>query len=553
MTSSDEFKQALKAGKLTEALVVAMGEAIKLNITTSVVDGSDDLNWLPQAEVKPGYRMHTQIDVIQGDINNEIGEKFLESEAYSQLRRFHLQQVDQGTQIIRDNLKSLQQILGIWLKVQKYNTSVPNQSPIGVDTQILIPQTDRDSPSPEEIIDPPSPPTPTAQDTQDLPTIDPANLESSLEDDWIDGDDGITDLFESFSDGKQLDESSSSHATASVPPTPAPEMPVSDLEIEDWEIASTSNFEDDGGEDEDNIDNISEDVELLSLEDLLEEESETEEFLPEELTSEAASDSEQPNYAIPEVLLVVNEQNEADWLPEELKAPESIDLDTQAYQTEVDSEQEDDWGDLFVPESSLDTDEFGFPSPSILSSPISQSQIINDSVGDTNSENDEDWDDLLPPASTNVSSFAQEPLEPLYLKHNQIVSQNKQASQLEEEADNWLEEEWDDWEFEQSKSSAAIENTEDKQNLTSTQNPQDVNDANTNDANTVEMAAAEDDFGFLFEESVKPPPEGKLNQSTSVESSWEDEADELSTLFEDELFGNLSVRRNDQETNQDRD
>ena len=554
MTSSEDFKQALKAGKLTEALVVAMGEAIRLNITTSVVDASDDSNWLSQGEVKPGCRMHTQIDVVQGDINNEIGSRFLESDTYQQLRQFHLEQVSQGTKIIQDNLNSIRQILGIWLKIRQYNPS-DAKSPLDVEEKNLIPPTDGESVTEQEVIESETPPEFTKEETPELSIANQPNLEPNLtptddyqDDDWIDGDDGISDLLNSFPPPEELEELSEPTPGESLPPTPTPEMPVSDLEIEDWEIAShsDSDVDDDWGDYGDN--GNPEDVEIFSLEDFDVEQEESEEFLPEELNSEVAREFEQANYVTSEALLVENEQESVDLLPEELMAVETQDLATETPQIIVASEQEDDWGDLLVPESNVDTDEFGLPSSSISANLTSQITTANNVVDSEESEEKEDWDDLLPPASLNGNSFTQEPLEPLLEKQKQLIAQNKQASIDEEEDDSWLEDEWDELEVESAKSSSAAGDTQEPTKLNLAQGEQ-----NQQDEETLETTAAEDDFGFLFAEEEIAADQVKSKPSSGLQSGWEEDEDELSSVFEDDLFGNFPVRRTEEESNQDRE
>ncbi len=108
MASSDDFRQLLKAGKITEALALALSEAIELKITTWVASESDEID---ASEGKPGHRLHTRINTIAGDIENEIGDRFLSNGPYRELRQFHLDQVAEGNEIVQNNLKSLQKTL----------------------------------------------------------------------------------------------------------------------------------------------------------------------------------------------------------------------------------------------------------------------------------------------------------------------------------------------------------------------------------------------------------------------------------------------------------
>ena len=126
MAASDKFKQQLKAGKIVEALSTALSEAIELEITTWV-SSTDVDDRTSEEQPKPGSRMQTRINIVEGDITNEIGDRFLNSGPYSELREFHLEQVQQSREIINDNLKSLQKLFGMLGRVRYHN---PNAAPI---------------------------------------------------------------------------------------------------------------------------------------------------------------------------------------------------------------------------------------------------------------------------------------------------------------------------------------------------------------------------------------------------------------------------------------
>jgi hypothetical protein len=106
MALSDDFREQLKAGNITEALALALGEAVELKITTWVASAEDD----EADKAKPGHRLRTRINLIEGDIENEIGDQFLSNGRYRELHQFHLEQVAEGNKIIHNNLKSLQKL-----------------------------------------------------------------------------------------------------------------------------------------------------------------------------------------------------------------------------------------------------------------------------------------------------------------------------------------------------------------------------------------------------------------------------------------------------------
>lgn len=118
MSSKDDFREALKSGNLADAFLQAMGDAIELNIVTWVSPADED----PKAgyeSSRPGHRMRTTINLVQGDIENEIGDQFLTTGPYSELQKFHLEQVAQGNEIIRNNLQSLQKLFGFLSNLRK--------------------------------------------------------------------------------------------------------------------------------------------------------------------------------------------------------------------------------------------------------------------------------------------------------------------------------------------------------------------------------------------------------------------------------------------------
>jgi hypothetical protein len=136
MASSDDFRKLLKAGKITEALALALGEAIELKITTWVASESDDID---ASDGKPGHRLHTRINAIEGDIENEIGDRFLGNGPYRELRQFHLDQVAEGNQIVQNNLKSLQKLFEVLvaMRYQASETAIVTPESVSSESQTL--------------------------------------------------------------------------------------------------------------------------------------------------------------------------------------------------------------------------------------------------------------------------------------------------------------------------------------------------------------------------------------------------------------------------------
>jgi hypothetical protein len=114
MTSSDDFKEQLKAGKIVEALTRAVGEAVELEITTWVSSSNSDTNTSIEADQPPAdCRMRTRLNIVDGDIENEVGSRFIGNGPYTELRQFHMAQVQDGPKIIQQNLENLQQLFTV--------------------------------------------------------------------------------------------------------------------------------------------------------------------------------------------------------------------------------------------------------------------------------------------------------------------------------------------------------------------------------------------------------------------------------------------------------
>lgn len=136
MGLSDEFRKELKAGNLSKAISLAVSEAVDLKITTWVASSSEEKE---AAQIKSGHCLRTHINIIEGDIENEIGDQFIGNGPYRELQQFHLEQVVQGSQIINSNLKSLQKLFEVWLKTSQKvaNTPVLESEKSGFEQQLL--------------------------------------------------------------------------------------------------------------------------------------------------------------------------------------------------------------------------------------------------------------------------------------------------------------------------------------------------------------------------------------------------------------------------------
>lgn len=237
MVPNDDFQKALQSGKLSEALMLAMNQAVDLKITTWVASSADD----PAQEDKahPGSRLHTRVNLLSGEIENEVGAKFLATGPYEALRQFHLNQVEKSNQKIQDNFHSLQELLKLLIALQQYNgIHNPNQ---GLNLDFLDVQS-------QSL---PSGPSPIAQETEELtgnlsipepPPETPEAIAPMAEE---------IDLGE-FTDGGEMIDPTEAAAPLSLdpdflvipamapekPPEAIAERPLTDLDVEDWEAAA---------------------------------------------------------------------------------------------------------------------------------------------------------------------------------------------------------------------------------------------------------------------------------------------------------------------------
>ena len=128
MKPSEKFKQAIKEGKIQDAFAIALGNAPQLKITSWIAD--------PEAEGEPKKQprsqecLRTHLNLIEGEIVNEIGEGAISDELYSTLQQFHLQRVAYSHQTVGENIQTLQQMFRLLTRLQKQQQGEP-VSPLG--------------------------------------------------------------------------------------------------------------------------------------------------------------------------------------------------------------------------------------------------------------------------------------------------------------------------------------------------------------------------------------------------------------------------------------
>ncbi len=101
VSASVRFQTKLKESKnFGDALVEIFSDLVQLEIVTWVAHEGDTTH-------KSGNRLKTTINLIDGDIENELGADFLQGSPYAELRGFHETQVEKGAETIANNLRTL--------------------------------------------------------------------------------------------------------------------------------------------------------------------------------------------------------------------------------------------------------------------------------------------------------------------------------------------------------------------------------------------------------------------------------------------------------------
>jgi hypothetical protein len=95
MNLNQEFHAHLQAGRLTEAISLVVGQLVELKITTKANSG----------------RLHTTVDLLNGQITNTVDPAFFSDKSSQKLLEFHTNQITATSQVVREQLRSLQDLL----------------------------------------------------------------------------------------------------------------------------------------------------------------------------------------------------------------------------------------------------------------------------------------------------------------------------------------------------------------------------------------------------------------------------------------------------------
>lgn len=128
LENENKFKTELKNKNFFEAFASVVKDVVQLEILTLVED-EVDLNHqsLDDIEGEPGKRMVTIVNLLNGDIKNIIGSRFVENNAYAQLRDYHSEQVIKSHQIIKDNLDCLYTAIKDLIEIYKEDKAIKEE------------------------------------------------------------------------------------------------------------------------------------------------------------------------------------------------------------------------------------------------------------------------------------------------------------------------------------------------------------------------------------------------------------------------------------------
>jgi hypothetical protein len=95
MNLNQEFHEHLQAGRITDAISLVVGQLVELKITTKASSG----------------RLHTTVDLLSGQITNTVDPAFFSDKSSQKLLEFHTNQITATSQVVREQLRSLQDLL----------------------------------------------------------------------------------------------------------------------------------------------------------------------------------------------------------------------------------------------------------------------------------------------------------------------------------------------------------------------------------------------------------------------------------------------------------
>jgi hypothetical protein len=97
MNLHQEFHEHLQAGRISAAISLVVSQLVELKITTKASAG----------------KLHTTVDLLSGQITSTVDPAFFSDKASQKLLEFHTNQITATTQVVREQLRSLQDLLQV--------------------------------------------------------------------------------------------------------------------------------------------------------------------------------------------------------------------------------------------------------------------------------------------------------------------------------------------------------------------------------------------------------------------------------------------------------
>jgi hypothetical protein len=134
MLSSQEFQAKLQAGKIHEALALAIQAASDLDITTRMTEAD-----LPSHRSDGSEYLRTKINLLTGNVENEVGKKIVtDSNNYLKLQQLHIDRVADSHRLVCSYLHQLAAILTALPATAENNPRVAEDLPTRT-TDVITP------------------------------------------------------------------------------------------------------------------------------------------------------------------------------------------------------------------------------------------------------------------------------------------------------------------------------------------------------------------------------------------------------------------------------
>lgn len=119
----EAFRKNINQKDFFEAFAVVVRDLNQFTVTTIIEDEIEagQSSQVPVAELEgqPGKRLVTIVDLVDGDITNIVGSRFIHHQDYGKLREQHINQVAKGQEIIKSNLEILQTAINHLMEIGK--------------------------------------------------------------------------------------------------------------------------------------------------------------------------------------------------------------------------------------------------------------------------------------------------------------------------------------------------------------------------------------------------------------------------------------------------